>query len=115
MVAVVFGFVVFLRVLRNALRDPAFRGLAISVALVLALGTAIYPIVEGWSVLDSLYFCVITLTTVGFGDLAPETTAGKIFTILYVFMGLGFIMAFVTTLVQRSKIWAEAEDNKRLP
>lgn len=115
MVAVVFGFVIFLRVLRNALQDPAFRGLATSVALVLALGTALYPFIEGWSVLDSLYFCVITLTTVGFGDPAPETTAGKIFTILYVFMGLGFVMAFVTTLVQRSKIWAAAEDNERLP
>ena len=114
MFAVFFGFVVFMRVLRNALKDPAFRGLATSVALVLALGTALYPFIEGWSVLDSLYFCVITLTTVGFGDVAPETTAGKTFTILYVFVGLGFIMAFVTTIAQRSKTWADAEDDERL-
>ncbi len=87
------------------------RGLRKSVALVLGMGTALYPIMEGWSVLDSLYFSVITLTTIGFGDFTPETTAGKIFTILYVFIGLGFIMAFVTTLVQRSRIWAEAEDD----
>ena len=104
---VLFGFLVFIRILRNALKDPAFRGLSTSVALVLAIGTAVYPIMEDWSVLDSLYFCVITLTTVGFGDITPETTAGKIFTILYVFIGLGFVMAFVTTLVQRSKIWAD--------
>lgn len=111
MVALFFGFIVFMRILRNALQDPAFRGLTISVALVLAMGTALYPIMEGWSVLDSLYFCVITLTTVGFGDFTPETTAGKIFTILYVFMGLGFVMAFVTTLVQRSKLWAQVADD----
>ena len=118
MLPVVFGFIVFIRILRNALKDPAFRGLSVSVALVLAMGTSLYPIMEGWSVLDSLYFCVITLTTIGYGDFSPETTAGKIFTIFYVFMGLGFIMAFVTTLVQRSKIWAEAEDDvhtKKLP
>lgn len=108
---VVFGFIVLMRILRNALQDLVFRGLTISVALVLAMGTALYPIMEGWSVLDSLYFCVITLTTVGFGDFTPETTAGKMFTILYVCMGLGFIMAFVTTLVQPSRIWAQVEDD----
>ncbi len=111
MVAVFFGLFVFIRILRNALQDPAFRGLTTSVAVVLAAGTALYPILEGWSVLDSLYFCVITLTTIGFGDFSPETTAGKIFTIFYVFIGLGFMMAFVTTLVQRSKIWAEPADD----
>lgn len=111
MIGVVFGFIVFMRILRNALLDPAFRGLTISVALVLALGTTFYPFIEGWSVLDSLYFCVMTLTTVGFGDFTPETTAGKIFTILYVFIGLGFVMAFVTTIVQHSKIWAAFEND----
>ena len=110
MVALFFGFLVFVRILRNALQDPAFRGLTTSVALVLGVGTAFYPVLEGWSILDSLYFCVITLTTVGFGDFHPETTAGKIFTICYVFTGLGFVMAFVTTLVQRSSSWAEPPD-----
>jgi len=57
----------------------------------------------------SLYFCVITLTTIGFGDFSPETTAGKMFTIVYVFVGLVFMMAFVTTLVQRSKFWADPD------
>ena len=109
MFAGIFGLIVFMRILRNAMQDPAFRALTTSVAVVLAVGTALYPILEGWSVLDSLYFCVITLTTVGFGDFSPETTAGKIFTIFYVFIGLGFVMAFVTTLVQRSKYWADPQ------
>ncbi len=105
MIPLLFGIAVFVRIFGRALRDPAFRGLAISVLLVLAAGTAFYPLIEGWSVLDSLYFSVITLTTVGFGDFAPETAVGKIFTILYIFVGLGFIMAFVTTIVQKSPLW----------
>ncbi len=110
MFASIFGLIVFTRVLRNALQDPAFRALTTSVVVVLVAGTFTFRVIEDWSVVDSLYFCVITLTTIGFGDFSPETTAGKIFTIFYVFIGLGFVMAFVTTLVQRSKYWAEADD-----
>lgn len=98
-------FVAFVRILRNALKDPAFRGLAGSVAIVLAVGTSFYAVVEDWGVLDSLYFSVVTLTTVGFGDFVPETALAKAFTILYIFVGLGFLMAFVTTIVQRSHLW----------
>ncbi len=109
MFAGIFGLIVFTRILRNALQDAAFRALTTSVVLVLAVGTAVFRVLEDWSVLDSLYFCVITLTTIGFGDFSPETAAGKIFTMFYVFIGLGFMMAFVTTLVQRSKYWAEPD------
>ena len=43
---------------------------------------------EGWNLLDSLYFSVVTLTTIGYGDLSPSTAASKIFTIFYIFVGL---------------------------
>jgi voltage-gated potassium channel len=52
--------------------------------------------------LDSLYFSVITLTTIGYGDLTPSTAAGKIFTILYVFIGLGLILGFLNAIAARS-------------
>ena len=111
MFALIIGITVFVRILWNAMRDPQFRGLAGSVAAVLAAGTTFYSLVEDWSVLDSLYFSVITLTTVGFGDFAPETAVGKLFTIFYIFIGLGFIMAFVTTIVQRSRFWTMDVDD----
>lgn len=113
MFGLMLGITVFIRVFRRAMRDTAFRGLAASVAVVLAAGTAFYPVAEGWSVLDSLYFSVITLTTVGYGDFSPETAVGKMFTILYIFVGLGFIMAFVTTIVQRSKFWTVNLDDEK--
>jgi hypothetical protein len=68
------------------------------VLFTLAAGTIFYSTVEGWSLLDSLYFCVVTLGTVGFGDLAPITTAGRAFTIVYILFGLSILAAFLNML-----------------
>jgi voltage-gated potassium channel Kch len=56
--------------------------------------------VEGWSLLDSLYFSVVTIATVGYGDLAPRTTLGKIFTIGYIFVGIGIFVSAATSIAQ---------------
>ena len=86
----------FLRAIRDAWKsDEAFRTLLALVVSLLVSGTTFFTLVEGWSVLDSFYFSVTTLTTVGFGDPAPATAAGKIFTILYIFVGLGVIGGFI--------------------
>ncbi len=70
--------------------------------MTLASGTLFYWNVEGWGILDALYFSVITLTTVGYGDLASTTAAGKVFTMLYIFVGLGIILGFVNQVAERS-------------
>lgn len=56
--------------------------------LVLIIGTIFYHNIEGWGYLDSTYFSVVTMTTVGYGDLNPITNIGKIFTMFYIFAGL---------------------------
>ncbi len=96
-------------IMRGAIRDPAVQTLAIVLAIVLTIGTLFYWRVEEWSLLDSLYFSVVALTTVGLGDFAPETSAGKVFTIIYLISGVGLMMAFATAIVQRSRLWARVE------
>ena len=58
-----------------------YRYLGSSVIIILGIGTVFYRFVEGFSWIDAYYFSVVTLATVGYGDLAPRTTAGKLFTI----------------------------------
>ncbi len=53
------------RALREGFRDPAARPLFMSVVILLVTGTVVYSLVERWRPLDSLYFSVMTLTTVG--------------------------------------------------
>lgn len=52
-------------------------------------GTVFFRLVEGWSWLDSYFFTVVTLSTVGYGSLVPQTAAGKIGTTVFIFVGLG--------------------------
>jgi voltage-gated potassium channel len=101
----------FTRAFRRSLRDPDFRSLFALVTL--AGGTIFYRVVEGWSLLDCFYFSSMTLATVGYGDLVPTTPAGKLFTVFYVFAGVGIILAFVQT-VARASVAQRDETRTRL-
>src|SRR5215217_2402206 len=93
----------FVRAIVDAWRsDVAFRILLALVVSLSVSGTTFFTLVEGWSVLDAFYFSVTTLTTVGFGDPAPTTALGKIFTILYIFVGLGVIGGFINVLAKHT-------------
>ena len=86
--------------MRALFRDPEGKVLLGSAAAVLALGTVVYSLLEGWSPLDSLYFCVVTLATVGYGDLHPTTGAAKLFTVGYILVGIGIVAAFAGELTK---------------
>lgn len=105
-------FINLLRTIRRAFDDAEFRSLLNFVFLIITAGTFFYHAVEGWRWLDALYFSVVTLTTVGYGDLAPKTDAGKLFTIIYILVGLGAFTAFITALAgkQRERIKRISKD-----
>jgi len=103
----------FGRSIKNGLKDPEFEALLFLLVVILFSGTIFYHGVEGWGWLDSLYFSVVTLTTVGYGDLSPHTDIGKIFTMAYLLVGIGILFGFVNLLASHA-----VEENKgksRLP
>lgn len=56
--------------------------------------------IEKWSYLDSLYFSIVSLTTVGYGDYSPQTSAGKIFVMIYLIVGIAIVATLVNNLVR---------------
>ena len=81
-----------------AFSDDRIRGLLMLTFAMIAVASLFYWYVEGWSYLDSVYFSVITIATVGYGDLSPQTALGKIFTIGYIFAGLGLFVAAASSI-----------------
>lgn len=49
--------------------------------------------------LDSFYFVIMTITTIGYGDFVPITAIGKLFTVFYSIVGIGLMFAFMAFLV----------------
>ncbi len=86
----------------RGLKDPEFRALLFFVFVILIVGTIFYHNFEGWRWIDSFYFSSISLTTVGYGDLAPKTDIGKIFTVVYIFSGVGIILGFLNTVAKHA-------------
>lgn len=68
------------------------RRLIIVVSLfagLIVIGTAGFMLIEGWPWIDALFMTVITLSTVGFGEVRPLSNAGEIFTIGLIVLGVG--------------------------
>ena len=90
----------FIRSIWKGLKDPEFRALFFLVLILLLCGTIFYMKVEKWTLLDAIYFCVTTLTTIGFGDPHPITPIGKIFTIIYVILGISILLGFIEKIAR---------------
>jgi len=65
------------------------------------IGAMIFWVLESnsgkkpWTYGDALYFCIITLTTIGYGDYSPETRGGRLFFIFYSLLGLSIVALFI--------------------
>jgi hypothetical protein len=103
-------FVATLRLLRaiyHAYQDPGFRALLLLMVVLLLGGTLFYANHDNWGCLDALYFCVMTMSTIGYGDFAPTTTVSKVFTIVYALTTIGIFVGvaskLASALLTRSK------------
>jgi voltage-gated potassium channel len=70
----------------------------IVLVLVIAGGSFFYQQIEGWNKIDSTYFVVVTMTTIGYGDLVPQTDIGKIFTMFFSFFGVAMAFYFLSLI-----------------
>src|SRR5262249_45264516 len=86
---------------KQAWRDPELRVATTLLVLTLAIGTVVYTLVEGWSLLDAFYFCIVTLATIGYGDFAPKRAAATLFTIGYLLVGTGLLAIFAKPMAER--------------
>ena len=65
---------------------------------MLLAGVLVYHWLEGWSYIDALYFCVVSLATVGYGDFTPTTPLARLFTIFYLINGIAILLALFDRL-----------------
>jgi voltage-gated potassium channel len=78
----------------------------VSLGVLLALGAIGYRTIEGWSLVESLYMTAITISTVGFSEVHPLSSAGRLFTVLLIFMGL-FTISLIGAHTARALIDSE--------
>ena len=89
------------RALAAVWRDPDTKALPLVAGALVLTGTLFYWRFEDWTIIQALYFCVVTLTTVGYGDFSPTTAGTQIFTIVYILTGFGVLVALLTSVAQQ--------------
>ena len=78
-----------------------FGLIVFALVLLISLSTIFFHYTEGWDLLDSYYFTIVTVATVGYGDFTPKTDAGKIGATLVIIIGIGLFSAFASMLLKR--------------
>lgn len=98
----------------DVLSDRRARPILIYAGVVVAIGAGLYHWLEGWSWLDSIYFVVITLTTIGYGDLHPTIPATKLITIFYGVNGI-IIILMLFDVIRTYRGWEIPDEAEKAP
>lgn len=98
--------------------DPVrqFRLAVIALFALVVLGTFGYHVLERWTLLDSLYMTIITLGTVGYREVSPLDSVGKVFTIILIVFGVSIVFWAGASLIEAvvgEQIW-HALQRKRM-
>lgn len=80
--------------MRQRIENPLlrFRLPAVLLAIVIAVGVAGYVVIERWSVFDAFYMTIITISTVGYGEVHPMSVGGRIFSSALIVVGVGTML-----------------------
>ena len=107
------------RVTRSTIQDPVRRLQASLLLLVILniIGTVMYMLIEGWTFVDSFYMTVITIGTVGFGEVQALSPAGRIFTVILIYLGIGTATTALTNaaaLALGPLLWGSLQEKRML-
>ena len=83
----------------------------------IGIGTFIFHRLEDWTWIQSFYFSVVTISTVGYGDLVPTSDASRLFTAIYILVGVGIGIAALgilgsKLLKNRERKYIERQEKK---
>ena len=89
----------------HAVVRSAYR-LVLSLAFYVILGCIFYGLTQNWTILECVFFCTVTISTVGYGGrgLEPDHTPSRMFTIFYIFFGIIIVFTRLTELLNLVKV-----------
>ncbi|WP_420629332.1 potassium channel family protein [Candidatus Leptofilum sp.] len=93
--------------LMKKLNRSGFGLSILPIVILIGIGTIAYAYFEGWSLPDSLYATIITITTVGYGDLSPQTVGGRLFAIFFTLSAIGLASYAISTLAAGVIRWEQ--------
>jgi voltage-gated potassium channel Kch len=79
--------------LLDLLEDRESRPIFLYAAGTVIVGALLFRWLEGWSWLDAIYFSIVTLTTVGYGDLSPTRPESKLLSIFFIINGVVVLLS----------------------
>jgi voltage-gated potassium channel Kch len=88
----------FVRTLVPIWNDPDSRALLMIALGQVTVGTLVFSVIEDWSIIDAFYYCVVTSTTVGYGDFVPTTDAGRLLAVGYIITSVGLVVALLSRI-----------------
>ena len=81
-------------------RKASFNILFLLPVLVILIGSIGFMLLENLSFIDAVYFTIVTISTVGYGDVHPTSTGSKIFGIIIIVFGIGTFLTIVSNITQ---------------